>query len=101
MRIAVALAALVAIAVAGTAFAMWSQVLRVNSYVNTGVVDLAFDGGTVIVLDACGLAPGYGISKGNDWNASYLPNPGAKQLDKDVGCTSVKLLDTDGTTLWW
>lgn len=78
------------------AFAMWSETLRVNSSISTGEVDWRFVPGSVIYLDACGLPPGYGFFKGNDWNASYLPLPGAMQLDKDVGCTDVILIDSDG-----
>jgi len=72
--------------------AMWSETLRVNVAVATGEVDWEFVRGSLIWLDACGLGPGYG----NDWNASYLPEPGADQLDKDVGCTSVTFIDSDG-----
>jgi len=75
--------------------AMWSETLRVNVAVATGEVDWEFVEGTLTWLDACGLTPGYGFKKGNDWNAS-LPGPGAKQLDKDVGCTDVTLIDSDG-----
>ncbi|MEM1857682.1 MAG: hypothetical protein QW300_00550, partial [Desulfurococcaceae archaeon] len=73
------------------AFAMWSETLRVNSAVSTGEVDWRIVPGSLIYLDACGLQPGYGFFAGNDWNATYLPQPGAIQLDKDVGCTSVVL----------
>ena len=52
--------------------------------------------GTLILLDACGLQPGEEFYRGNDWNASFLPQPGAIQLDKDVGCTEVSLIDSDG-----
>ncbi len=76
--------------------AMWYDTLRVNTYVHTGEVDIEFVNGSVIYLDACGLMPGYGFFGGNDWNATYLPLPGAIQLDKDVGCTNVTLYDTDG-----
>ncbi|MEM3976438.1 MAG: hypothetical protein QXO87_06765, partial [Desulfurococcaceae archaeon] len=78
------------------AFAMWSETLRVNSAVSTGEVDWRIVPGSLIYLDACGLQPGYGFFAGNDWNATYLPQPGAIQLDKDVGCTSVVLMDGDG-----
>jgi len=78
------------------ALAMWGEILRVNVAVGTGEVDWRFVPGTLIWLDACGLLPGYGYFRGNDWNASYLPKPGAKQLDKDVGCTDVELIDSDG-----
>ncbi|MEM0243731.1 MAG: hypothetical protein QXM42_00670 [Zestosphaera sp.] len=84
------------IGVALVALAMWSETLMINTTVNTGELDWEFVPGSVIYLDACGLEPGYGVFKGNDWNASYYPMPGALQLDKDVGCTNVTLLDTDG-----
>jgi hypothetical protein len=76
--------------------AMWTANLRVNTYVTTGELDWEIVSGTVIYLDACGLQPGYGYFRGNDWNATYLPAPGAVQLGKDVGCTSVELIDSDG-----
>ncbi|MEM1628456.1 MAG: hypothetical protein QXP02_03440 [Desulfurococcaceae archaeon] len=78
------------------ALAMWSETLRVNSSISTGEVDWEIVSGTVIYLDACGLQPGYGVFRGNDWNATYLPLPGAVQLDKDVGCADVTLIDSDG-----
>lgn len=78
-----------------SALAMWSETLRVNSAISTGEVDWRIVPGTVIYLDACGLLPGYGFNGGYDWNATYLPLPGAKQLDKDVGCTMVTLIDSD------
>jgi len=80
---------------AATALALWSETLRVNVAVGTGEVDWEIVG-PVTWLDACGLLPGYGYFRGNDWNASYLPEPGAVQLDKDVGCTDVTLIDSDG-----
>ncbi|MGB9827779.1 MAG: hypothetical protein ACPLSM_04605, partial [Thermosphaera sp.] len=76
--------------------AMWTDSLKANSYVSTGELDWEIVPGPTIWLDACGLPPGYGMFKGNDWNASLLPMPGAIQLDKDVGCTSVTLIDSDG-----
>lgn len=78
-----------------SALAMWSETLRVNSAISTGEVDWRFVPGTVVYLDACGLTPGYGFYGGYDWNASYLPLPGAEQLGKDVGCTMVILVDSD------
>ena len=96
MRPIVILLALLIVAGIGVAYAMWSEVLRVNVYVNTGEVDWEIVGGTLLYLDAKGLPPGYGLYGGNDWNASYLPQPGAEQLDKDVGCTDAELLDSDG-----
>ncbi|RLG80094.1 MAG: hypothetical protein DRO13_04560 [Thermoprotei archaeon] len=79
-----------------SAFAMWSDVLRINSDVRTGELDFEIMSGTIIYLDACGLQAGDGVSGGNDWNASNLPLPGAVQLDKDVGCTDIELVDSDG-----
>lgn len=77
------------------AIAMWTDTLRVNTRIDTGELDWRIVPGTVIYLDACGLTPGYGYFRGNDWNATYLPLPGAIQLDKDVGCTDVVLIDSD------
>jgi hypothetical protein len=76
--------------------AMWTDSLKANSYVSTGELDWEIVSGPTIWLDACGLEPGYGMFKGNDWNATFLPMPGAAQLDKDVGCTNVSLIDSDG-----
>ncbi len=75
---------------------MWSQQLKVNTYVSTGELDWEFVNGTLAYMDACGLRPGYGNYGGNDWNATNLPLPGSTQLDKDVGCTNVSLIDSDG-----
>lgn len=76
--------------------AIWLQQLSLNNYINTGELDWRFVPGSLIYLDACELPPGYGYFRGNDWNASYLPTPGAVQLDKDTGCTKVSLIDSDG-----
>jgi len=84
------------IMLSASAIAMWSQVLKVNVYVSTSEVDVEFVNGSVTYKDACGLTPGYGNDKGNDWNATGYPDPMATQLDKDVGCTSVSLIDSDG-----
>lgn len=78
-----------------SALAMWSETLKVNTYVSTGEVDVEFVNGTLIYLDACGLQPGYGVYGGNDWNASNYPQPLAVQLGKDVGCVNVTLYDSD------
>ncbi|BEP18296.1 hypothetical protein PYJP_16480 [Pyrofollis japonicus] len=78
------------------AYAMWSQQVSVTGTINTGELDWEFVGGSLAYMDACGLVPGYGNYAGNDWNASYYPEPGSIQLDKDAGCTNVTLLDTDG-----
>ena len=75
---------------------MWSQQLKVNTYVGTGELNWEFVNGTLAYMDACGLRPGYGNYGGNDWNATNLPLPGSTQLDKDVGCTNVSLIDSDG-----
>ncbi|WP_042667635.1 hypothetical protein [Desulfurococcus amylolyticus] len=75
---------------------MWLDILRANTYVGTGELDWEIVKGSTIWLDACGLQPGFGSYKGNDWNATHLPSPGVLQLDKDVGCTDVALIDSDG-----
>jgi len=90
------LAVFLLIASMATAYALWSEKIKSNSYIETGELDWEILGGPTILLDACGLQPGYGSSGGNDWNASYLPEPDALQLDKDVGCTNVTLIDSDG-----
>ncbi len=79
-----------------SAVAMWSQALKVNVYVSTSEVDIEFVNGSLTYKDACGLAPGYGDHRGNDWNATGYPDPMAIQLGKDVGCTNVTLIDGDG-----
>lgn len=79
-----------------TGLAMWYNSLRINTYVDTGELDWEIVDGTLTYIDACGLEPGYGYPGGNDWNATNLPAPGTVQLDKDVGCTMVSLIDTDG-----
>jgi hypothetical protein len=76
--------------------AMWSMSIRGNVYVASGELDWEFMSGTIVWLDACGLQPGPGFFGGFDWNATYLPSPGALQLDKDVGCTNVESFDGDG-----
>jgi len=90
------LAVFLLIASMATAYALWSEKIKSNSYIETGELDWEIMTGTVTYMDACGLSPGYGASGGNDWNASYLPQPGSVQLDKDVGCTNVTLIDSDG-----
>ncbi len=90
------LAVFLLVASMATAYALWSEKLKSNSYIETGELDWEIVSGPTVWLDACGLQPGYGQYGGNDWNASNLPAPGAVQLDKDVGCTDVVLVDTDG-----
>jgi len=93
------IAGLLAIALAASAvvtLAMWYDTLKVNTYASTGELDAEFVDGTLTYMDACGLQPGYGHFAGNDWNATNLPQPGSIQLDKDVGCTNVTLIDSDG-----
>jgi len=93
------IAGILAIALATSAIvtlAMWYDTLKVNAYVTTSELDVEFINSPLIYLDACGLPPGYGASGGNDWNASYLPEPGGIQLGKDVGCTNVTFIDSDG-----
>ncbi len=87
---------IVILAVPLAIMAMWSETLRMNVDVYTGELDWEIVSGSTTYKDACGLQPGYGDHGGNDWNASHLPQPFAEQLDKDVGCTSVSLKDTDG-----
>ncbi len=86
---------LLLLATASVAYAMWSETLRINVTAKTGELDWEFMEGSTLLKDACGLQPGYGDYGGNDWNATYLPSPGATQLDKDVGCTNVTLIDSD------
>jgi len=67
------------------ALAMWFETLQVNVAVGTGEVDWEILP-PAIWLDKCG-------SGDKDWNAS-VPRP--QQLNKDVGCTDVELIDSDG-----
>ena len=93
------IAGILAIALTASAIvtlAMWYDTLKVNTYVTTSELDVEFLNSSLIYLDACGLSPGYGASGGYDWNASYLPEPDGFQLNKDVGCTNVTLIDSDG-----
>ena len=91
------LAAALLVAIFGAVtMAMWSETLKINVAVSTGELDWGFMNGSLTLKDACGLQPGYGPSGGNDWNATVFPAKGGEQLDKDVGCTEVKFLDTDG-----
>ncbi len=86
--------AILAIAIIVGVSAMWAETLRINVTVETGELDWEFVS-PPMWIDACGLPPGYGQTGGYDWNASSFPDPGAIQLDKDVGCTEVVLIDTD------
>jgi len=70
------------------AFAMWSKTLKVNTTVDTGELDWEIMEGTLIQLDTCDFPV-------NDYNASFLPQPGSQQLDKNVGCTDLELVDSD------
>ncbi|MCD6340547.1 MAG: hypothetical protein J7L51_01165 [Desulfurococcales archaeon] len=83
----------IALSLTTVAYAMWSQTLRANVAVDTGEVDWEIYNVNTW-LDACGLPPG-SQPYGNDWfyNAS-LGN--YQQIDKDVGCTWVTLIDSDG-----
>jgi len=94
ITIVVIIAALILLS--ASAIAMWSQTLNVNVYASTSEVDIEIVNGTVLYNDACGLVPGYGFFGGNDWNTTWYPNAGATQLDKDIGCTNVSLIDSDG-----
>lgn len=87
---------LIAVVIIAAATAMWSETLKTNAVVDTGKVDWEFVNGSLILLDACGLQPGYGQNGGNDWNSSYYPKPQGVQLDKDVGCSEAIFIDSDG-----
>ncbi len=85
---------LIAVVIIAATTAMWSDTLKVNTTIDTGRVSIVFVNGSITYKDACGLRPGYGDYRGNDWNATYYPNTTAVQLDKDVGCTEVTLVDS-------
>ena len=71
------LIAIIAMSIA-SAYALWSETLKVNAEVATGELDEEIMDG-IIYIDRCRLPPGYGYTRGYDWNASYLPSPGALQ----------------------
>jgi len=76
------------LSVFSVAFAMWSETLKVNTTVDTGELDWEIMEGTLTQKDTCDFPA-------NDYNASFLPQPGAQQLDKNVGCTDLELIDSD------
>jgi len=92
---AAAIASLIALVAVG-ATAMWSETLKFRITAETSELDFEFVDGSLTLKDACGLQPGPGNQGGNDWNATYYPNRGATQLDKDVACTSASFSDSDG-----
>ncbi len=93
--ISIILVAMLTVAASITAIAMWQDVVKVNTYVETGELDWEFLNGTLAYKDACGLQPGYGKYRGNDWNG-FAGNGSAVQVDKDVGCTKAVFDDMDG-----
>lgn len=78
-----------ALMIMASALAMWNETLRVNVSVSMGDVDWKFQ--KVEWLDACDS------TSGKDWNV-IPPSNEPKQVDKDVGCTSVSISE-DGHTL--
>lgn len=75
----------IALAIIGSAYALWSQSIYIEGTAESGEVDWE-------------LVPGYihQLDRGNDWNASYYPEMGFEQLNKDVGNTTVTQIDSDG-----
>jgi len=73
----------------GIAYAVWSDTLKINTSVGMGELDWEFSPGSVIQLDTCA----YPVP---DYNASYFPSTGSIQTNKDVGCTELILIDSDG-----
>jgi hypothetical protein len=67
------------------AYALWSENLYINGTIDTSELDWELVQGYLIHLD-----------QGNDWNASWYPEAGFEQLDKDVGSTTVNQVDSDG-----
>ncbi len=92
---AATITALLALVAVG-ATAMWTETLRFQINAETSELDIEFVSGSLTLMDACGLQPGYGNSGGNDWNATYYPSRGSTQLDKDVACTQAEMSDSDG-----
>ena len=76
---------LIALATIGFTYALLSQTLTISGTATTGELEWEIVQGYTINLD-----------HGNDWNASYYPEATFIQLDKDVGCTNVTEIDSDG-----
>lgn len=77
------LALMLAMAMIGTAYAMWSKTLYVYGYVDTGELDWEF------------IHPFTYTDHGLDWTSDDgLIN--VRQLDKDVGSTAYRFIDSDG-----
>jgi len=74
-----------ALTATGIAYALWSENLTINGTINTSELDWELVRGYLIHLD-----------DGNDWNASWYPEAGFEQLDKNVGSTVVSQIDSDG-----
>lgn len=66
-------------------YAMWYSGLKLNGTVKTGELDWEFVHGTVVQLDTCDFnVPDSNVA------------PGDNSEGKNVGCTDVELVDTDG-----
>ena len=82
------LAVVLALGAMGAGFARWSQTLYIEGSIATGELDWEFVPGTLIQRDPCDPPT-------NDSNCE----PGwtnVHQVDKNVGCTELELVDTDG-----
>ncbi len=71
------------------ALAMWSETVYFNVYAETSELDWEIVPGSATWMDSCELSPGY------DWNATFYPDRGSTQLDKDVACTTVETFSSD------
>jgi len=76
---------LLSLTLTGIAYALWSESLTISGTVDTSELDWELVQGTIIHLD-----------QGNDHNASWYPERGFEQLDKDAGSTTVNPVDSDG-----
>ncbi|MEM3828096.1 MAG: hypothetical protein QXP36_02605 [Conexivisphaerales archaeon] len=81
---AIALLTIFALTAIGLAYALWSENLYINGTINTSELDWELVPGHLTHLD-----------QGNDWNASYYPDSGFEQLNKNVGSTTVNQVDSD------
>ena len=84
------LALVLALGTLGVGFALWSETLYIDGTVYTGELDWEFECGTVTVSDPC-TPPTADKNCDNDFQ-NVRPAPG----DKNVGCTDVVCVDSDG-----
>lgn len=91
-----ALTALALVALMGGASALWYESLHTNIVATTGELDWEFRNNTVYTSDPCYTNTGQNITwpDTNAFPPDYSPMIAPEE--KDVGCTALNLLDTDG-----